>query len=51
VLRAGSSEDLRRRLLDESVDAIRDRFGRELLRYGTAGRRMNDDFRRLAERS
>lgn len=51
VLRAGSAEDLRRRVLDESVDAVRDRFGRELLRYGTAGRRMNDDFRRLAERS
>jgi DNA polymerase-4 len=51
VLRAGSSEDLRRRSLDESVDAIRERFGRELLRYGTAGRRMNDEFRRLAEKS
>lgn len=51
VLRAGSLEDLRRRSLDESVDAVRDRFGRELVRYGTAGRRMNDDFRRLAERS
>jgi len=51
VLRAGSAEDLRRRLLDEAIDAIRERFGRDVVRYGTAGRRMNDGFRRLAERS
>lgn len=51
VLRAGSSEDLRRRSLDESVDAVRGRFGKDLVRYGTSGRGMNDDFRRLAERS
>ena len=51
VLRSGSGEDLRRRSLDETVDAVRDRFGRELVRYGTAGRRLDDDFRRLAERS
>lgn len=51
VLRSGSGEDLRRRSLDTTVDAVRERFGRELVRYGTAGRRLDDDFRRLAERS
>lgn len=51
VLRMGSAEDLRRRSLDESVDAVRDRFGRELVRFGDSGRGSNDAFRRLAERS
>lgn len=51
VLRSGSAADLRRRRLDVSVDALRERFGRDLVRYGTAGRGMDDDFRRLAEKS
>ena len=51
VLRAGSTEDLRRRSIDESVDAIRERFGRELVRFGRSSRGSSDEFRRLAERS
>lgn len=52
VLRAGSATDLRRRSLDARVDEVRERFGRELLRLGTSGRRgMSEDFRRLAEKS
>jgi len=51
VLRMGSSEDVRRRSLDESVDAVRDRFGREFVWFGESGRSSNDAFRRLAERS
>ena len=50
-LRAGSGRDLKRRALDESVDAIRDRFGRDTLRLGAGSRGFGDDFRRLAERS
>jgi len=51
VLRAGSAEDLRRESIDESVDAIRERFGRELVRFGRSSRGSSDEFRRLAERS
>jgi DNA polymerase IV len=51
VLRAGSAEDLRQRSIDESVDEIRERFGRELLKFGQNGGGASDDFRRLAERS
>jgi len=51
VLRMGSAEDVRRRSLDESVDAVRDRFGREFVRFGASGRPGNDAFRRLAEHS
>lgn len=51
VLRAGSAQDLRRRSLDDMIDAVRERFGRGLVGYGTAGRSLDDDFRRLAERS
>lgn len=50
-LRAGSKRDLKRRALDESVDRIRDRFGRETLVLGTTGRGGDDQFRRLAEKS
>ena len=50
-LRAGSDRDLKRRALDDSVDRIRERFGRETLRLGTSGRGQDDDFRKLAERS
>ncbi|HEX9763346.1 MAG TPA: DNA polymerase IV, partial [Acidimicrobiia bacterium] len=38
VLRAGSAADLRRRSLDQTVDAVRDRFGRDLVRLGESGR-------------
>ena len=51
VLRAGSAEDLRRRSIDRSVDEVRERFGRELVRFGRKSRGAGDDFRRLAERS
>lgn len=50
-LRVGSERDLKRRALDERVDQIRERFGRETLRLGTSGRGQDDDFRRLAEKS
>ena len=51
VLRNGSGADLKRRSLDESIDAVREAFGREALRRGTSGRGASDAFRRLAERS
>ncbi len=51
VLRSGSDTALRRSSLDESVDRVRERFGRDALAYGTGSRGMGDDFRRLSERS
>ena len=51
VLRAGSQTALRRGRLEESIDEVREKFGRSLLSFGTAGRDLNDDFRRLAEKS
>ena len=51
VLHAGSLEDIRRTSLDESVDAVRERFGRELVRLGQTGGGSSDEFRRLAEKS
>ncbi|HJQ90324.1 MAG TPA: DNA polymerase IV [Acidimicrobiia bacterium] len=53
VLRAGSSMDLKRRAIDASVDGIRERFGRDLLKLGSApGRGVTpEEFRRLAEHS
>jgi DNA polymerase-4 len=51
VLRAGSLEGLQRQSIDESVDAVRERFGRELVGFGEPNRGTSDDFRRLAERS
>ena len=53
VLRAGSSLDLKRRALDASVDDVRERFGRELVRLGAAPKRgvISEEFRRLAEHS
>jgi hypothetical protein len=50
VLRSGSARDLRRRSLDETVDAVRERFGRDLVKLGESTR-GDDAFRRLAERS
>jgi DNA polymerase-4 len=51
VLRSGSDLALKRSSLEESIDRIREKFGRSLLRYGTGPGGMSDEFRRLAERS
>lgn len=51
VLRSGSSAALRRGALEDSVDQIRERFGKQVLRYGEGSGGMSDDFRRLAEKS
>ncbi len=53
VLRAGSLIDLKRRALDASVDGIRERFGRDLLKFGSAPDRgvTPEEFRHLAEHS
>lgn len=51
LLRAGSDVALRRSSLEDSVDAVRERFGKSVLRYGNGAGGMSDDFRRLAERS
>jgi DNA polymerase-4 len=51
VLRAGSDVALERNSLEESIDKVRERFGRSKLRYGNVSRGMSDDFRRLAEKS
>jgi DNA polymerase-4 len=53
VLRAGSAVDLRRRALDASVDEIREKFGRGLLKLGSAPERgvTPEEFRQLAEHS
>lgn len=50
ALQPGSATDLRRQSLDSSVDAIRKKFGRDLMRLGRSGR-GDDSFRRLSERS
>lgn len=53
VLRAGSALDLKRRALDASVDVVRERFGRDLVKLGSSPDRgvTPEEFRRLAERS
>jgi DNA polymerase-4 len=53
VLRAGSGADLKRRALDSSVDVVRERFGRELLKLGFPPDRgvTPEEFRQLAEHS
>lgn len=51
VLRSGSDTALKRSSLEDSIDAVREKYGRELLRYGTGPGGMGDDFRRLAEKS
>ncbi len=53
VLRSGSGLDLKRRALDASVDGVRERFGRQLLKLGTgAGPGVtSEEFRQLAEHS
>lgn len=52
VLMAGSPADLRRRALDERVDAVRERFGRDLLSIGdpASHRGLDETFRELAQR-
>lgn len=51
LLRSGNRLALTRSSLEDSVDRVRERFGRSVLRYGAGGGGMSDDFRRLAERS
>jgi len=51
LLRAGNELALKMNSLEASVDDVRTKFGRDLLRYGSGSRGMSDDFRRLAERS
>ncbi len=53
LLRAGSMAALKRRALDDSVDAVRERFGRETLKlgFGSGRRGLPDEFRELAEKS
>jgi DNA polymerase-4 len=51
VLRPGSELALKRSSLEASVDEVREKFGRHLVRYGRGAGGMGDDFRRLAERS
>ncbi len=51
VLRSGSLEAIKRSRLEDSVDEVREKYGKALLSFGTAGRDLNDDFRKLAERS
>jgi DNA polymerase IV len=51
LLRSGSDLALKRSKLDGKVDEVRERFGRDLLRYGAGAGGASDDFRRLAEKS
>ena len=51
LLRSGSRLALTRSSLEDSVDRVRERFGRSVLSYGAGSGGMSDDFRRLAERS
>jgi DNA polymerase-4 len=51
VLRSGSDAAIKRDRLENSVDEIREKFGRSVVRYGKGPGGMGDDFRRLAERS
>ena len=51
--RPGTKKGLARSRADRAIDAIRKRFGREAVDYGSAsrdGRSVPDEFRRLAER-
>jgi hypothetical protein len=51
VLRSGSELALKRSSLEESIDTIREKYGKGLVRYGTGPGGVSDDFRRLAEKS
>jgi DNA polymerase-4 len=51
--RPGTKQGVARSRADRAIDAIRKRFGREAVDYGSAsrvGRSVPDEFRRLAER-
>ena len=50
AVQPGSVADLKRQSLDSSVDEIREKFGRDLMKLGRTGR-GDDAFRRLSERS
>jgi DNA polymerase-4 len=52
-LRPGTQKGVARSRADQAIDAIRRRFGRQAVDYGSAsrdGRSVPDEFRRLAER-
>ncbi|HEU4321296.1 MAG TPA: DNA polymerase IV [Acidimicrobiia bacterium] len=51
VLRSGSGVALKRSSLEATVDEVREKFGRSMVRYGIGSGGMGDDFRRLAEKS
>jgi len=51
VLRSGSNLALKRSSLEDSVDQVRDKYGKAVVRYGSGSGGMSDDFRRLAEKS
>jgi DNA polymerase-4 len=51
VLRPGTELALARSRLEGSIDLVREKFGRDVLRYGTGKRGASDEFRRLAEKS
>lgn len=49
--RPGNEAAIKRSELEASLDEVREKFGRELVKYGSGPGGMSDDFRRLAERS
>ena len=51
LFRPGNVLAQRHRRLESSIDEVRERFGRQLLRYGMGAGGASDEFRRLAERS
>jgi DNA polymerase IV len=51
LLRPGNVLAQRHRRLESSIDEVRERFGRQLVRYGVGAGGASDEFRRLAERS
>jgi DNA polymerase-4 len=51
ILRSGNEAAMKRSSLEDSVDRVRDKFGKTVVRYGSGPGGMSDDFRRLAEKS